>query len=94
MRTKLNFMAVGAVLPESLAGRPTDAQILRLRAANHAQLVLLEEIVLIAEQRQITESWLRMLKWAIAKNRFLNTFSIFGRIRRVLGSFKRRLVAR
>lgn len=94
LRTKLNFMAVGAVLPESLAGRPSDAQILRLRAANHAQLVLLEEIVQIAETRQINESWLRMLKLSIRKNRFLNTFSIFGKLRRMLGSFKRRLVAR
>ena len=98
LRTKLNFMAVGAALPESLAGRPTDAQIRALRAGNHAQLVLLDEIVQIAEKRKISDPWVRALKLTIRKNRFLiklsNKFSIFGATRRALGKIKRQLVPR
>lgn len=94
LRTKLNFMAVGAALPESLAGRPTDAQIRALRAGNHAQLVLLDEIVQIAEKRKISDPWVRALKLTIRKNRFLNKFTIFSATRRVLGKIKRTLVSR
>lgn len=94
LRTKLNFMAVGAQLPESLAGRPSDAQIRALRAANHAQLLLLEEIVQIAEKRKISDSWLKALKLTIRKNRFLNKFSIIGKARAALGKIKRKLVSR
>lgn len=94
LRTKLNFMAVGAELPESLAGKPSDAQIRALRAGNHAQLVLLDEIVQIAEKRNIKAPWLSALKLTIRKNRFLNTFFIFSAIRRTLGKIKRQLVPR
>lgn len=94
LRTKLNFMAVGAQLPESLAGRPSDAQIRALRAGNHAQLVLLDEIVQIAEKLKIKDPWVAALKLTIRKNRFLNKFSIFSASRRVLGKIKRKLVPR
>ncbi|MFJ7565418.1 hypothetical protein ACIQW9_00475 [Herminiimonas sp. NPDC097707] len=94
LRTKLNFMAVGAELPESLAGKPSEAQIRALRAGNHAQLVLLDEIVQIAEKRNIKAPWLNALKLTIRKNRFLNQFSIFSAIRRTLGKIKRQLVPR
>lgn len=94
LRTKLNFMALGAVLPESLAGRPSNAQILHLRAGNHAQLVLLDEIVQIATKRQIRQPWLRALKLSILKNRMLNACAIFGTLRRMLGAVRRRLMPR
>ncbi|WP_353153160.1 hypothetical protein [Herminiimonas fonticola] len=94
LRTKLNFMAVGAELPESLSGRPSDAQIRALRAGNHAQLVLLDEIVQIAGKRNIKEPWVSALKLTIRKNRLLNKFSFISGIRRTLGKIKRQLVSR
>lgn len=84
LRTKLNFMALGAPLPESLAGRPSDADIQNLRAGNHAQLVLLDEIVEIAERRGIRETWVRALKIAIVKNRMRNAFPVVATTKRVL----------
>jgi hypothetical protein len=84
LRTKLNFMAIGAPLPESLAGRPSDADIQNLRAGNHAQLVLLDEIVEIAEKRGIRETWVRALKIAIVKNRLRIAFPVKETIKRVL----------
>lgn len=96
LRTKLNFMALGAPLPESLAGRPSDADIQNMRASNHAQLVLLDEIVEIAEKRGIQETWVRALKIAIAKNRMRNAMPVKETIKRVLrpilGPLKRKLM--
>lgn len=92
LRTKLNFMAIGAPLPESLAGRPSDADIQNLRAGNHAQLVLLDEIVEIAEKRGIHETWVRALKIAIAKNRLRIAFPVKETVKRMLRPIKRKLV--
>lgn len=97
LRTKLNFMALGAPLPDSLAGKPSDADIQNLRAGNHAQLVLLDEIVETAKKRGIHETWVRALKIAIMKNRLRNAVPIAATRRRLLGPLVRplkRLVGR
>lgn len=104
LRTKLNFMALGAPLPESLAGPPSDADIQNLRVGNRAQLVLLQEIVEMAERRKIRQSWVRALKIAIAKNRMRLAVPVGAALRRmtqplrtllrpVLLRFKRRPVS-
>ncbi|HEY6772854.1 MAG TPA: hypothetical protein VI140_02670, partial [Oxalicibacterium sp.] len=97
---KLNFMALGAPLPESLAGAPSDADIQNLRVGNRAQLILLQEIVEMAERRKIRQSWVRALKIAIAKNRMRFAVPVGAALRRatqplrtLLRPLKRRLVS-
>ena len=58
LRTKLNFMAAGKPLPQSLAGEPTVAQVLRIRARSESQLVELPPIVAAARARGIKAPWL------------------------------------
>lgn len=72
LRTKLNFLAVGAELPPSLPGRPTARQVLGIGARNAVQVALLQEIADVASRRGVNDPWTRWLRLAIAKNRLLN----------------------
>lgn len=71
LRTKMNFLAVGAQLPQSLSGQPSPSKIRRIKVKNSAQLALLEEIRETARARQISGPWLDALNWAIWKNRIV-----------------------
>lgn len=75
LRTKMNFLAVGAPLPESLSDLPTVWQILRIRTRRVSQLPSLKEIIEIGSKRKITGMWLTALKVSILKNKLLMCFS-------------------
>jgi len=72
LRTKLNFMAVGAELPPSLSGAPSIRQIVGIRARNSVQVSYLNEIILVASQRGINAQWVLALRGAMIKNRLMN----------------------
>lgn len=69
LRTKMNFLAVGARLPRSLAEQPTPSQIFKMRAFNDVQISYLRDIVKVAEGNGIGAPWLTALKASILKNR-------------------------
>lgn len=71
IRTKLNFLAVGAQLPPSLTGSPSLIGVARLRTANEQQISLLNDIVETAEKRNIHDPWVKALKFAIFKNKLV-----------------------
>lgn len=73
LRTKLNFLVVGAPLPQSLSQMPTISQILRIRVKN-IHRSLLNEIVETASKRNVTNIWLTAVKVAILRNKLLNQF--------------------
>ncbi|MDW6026299.1 hypothetical protein SAZ10_31525 [Mesorhizobium sp. BAC0120] len=69
IRTKLNFMAAGLPLPESLAEPPTPRQIRQINARNRVQLELLEDILNFAKNRGAQEYWIDPLKVAVKRSR-------------------------
>jgi hypothetical protein len=71
IRTKLNFLAVGAKLPPSLPGNPSLISVSRLRTSNEQQISLLNDIVDTAVQRNIKGPWVKALKFAIFKNKLV-----------------------
>lgn len=71
IRTKLNFLAVGAKLPPSLLGMPSLFSVSRLRTSNEQQISLLNDIVDTAVQRNIEGPWVKALKFAIFKNKLV-----------------------
>lgn len=76
IRTKLNFLAVGAALPPSLSGMPSLSAISKLRTTNEQQIALLNDIVDTATQRNIEGAWLQALKFAIFKNKLKQRVAI------------------
>lgn len=76
IRTKMNFLAVGAALPPALTGTPTWLSIFRLRTTNDQQLALLSDIVDMATQRKIEGTWVQALKLTIYKNKLIQRFAI------------------
>ena len=71
IRTKMNFLAVGAPLPPTLSGMPSLTAIFRLRTSNEQQIALLNDILEIATQRNIKGPWVRALKFALFKNKLV-----------------------
>jgi hypothetical protein len=71
IRTKLNFLAVGAKLPPSLSGMPSLIAVSRLRTTNEQQISLLNDIVDTAVQRNIKGPWVNALKFAVLKNKLI-----------------------
>lgn len=69
IRTKLNFLAVGAALPPTLPGMPSLFSIFRLRTNNEQQIALMNDIVEMATRRQVEGLWLQALKFAVLKNK-------------------------
>lgn len=69
VRTKMNFLAVGAPLPDSLAGEPDPRLVRRLRARNAVQMAYLLEIQTMAAERGVSGPWLEALRAAIGRNR-------------------------
>jgi hypothetical protein len=69
LRTKMNFLATGQALPDSLAGAPTSDQLRGLQVSNEAQLVLLEEIAETAEAHGSGGAWLDGLRRQIKRER-------------------------
>jgi hypothetical protein len=69
VRTKLNFLAAGLILPEALPGVPDPRQIRQIKARNEAQLVLLDDILTFAKQPRMQEYWVDPLKVAIKRSR-------------------------
>ncbi len=72
VRTKMNFLAVGASLPPSLSGMPSLAAISRLRTSNEQQIALLNDILETAIQRNIEGPWVQALKFALFKNKLVH----------------------
>ncbi len=73
VRTKMNFLAVGARLPASLPGHLTPWRVLNVRAGNDGQVALLSEIYDIAKDRQIDAPWVTALHYSLTKNRLMNS---------------------
>jgi hypothetical protein len=73
LRTKMNILAVGGTPPPSLAGTPSAADVLKLRAQNRIQLAYLQEIAEFATRQHVTDPWVRALRTSIRKNRLLLT---------------------
>lgn len=73
IRTKMNFLAVGAPTPPSLPGSLTPWQVMGLRVGNDAQMALMNEIYDIAKSEKIDAAWLKALPYSLAKNRLMNT---------------------
>jgi hypothetical protein len=71
VRTKLNFLAVGAQPPSSLGAPPTPADIARLRLRNETQIVYMEEIVAAAEARGVRDPWVDALRARVRQVRRL-----------------------
>jgi hypothetical protein len=69
VRTKLNFLAAGLTLPETLTKPPDPRQIRQLDARNGVQLAFLDEILTFAKQREAQEYWIDPLKVAIKRSR-------------------------
>lgn len=70
LRTKLGFLAVGRPLPASLAGEPTVAQVLGLRAGNGVQIGYLRDIRAAARRSgKLPPALAAALEAAIAKSR-------------------------
>jgi hypothetical protein len=71
VRTKLNFLAVGARPPASLGAPPTPADIARLRLRNETQIVYMEEIAAAADARGVREPWVDALRTRVRQVRRL-----------------------
>jgi hypothetical protein len=69
VRTKLNFLAAGLPLPETLAEAPDPAQIRQLKARSRGQLEYLDDILAFAKHRGDQEYWIGPLKAAIKRSR-------------------------
>ena len=68
IRTKLNFMALGAQPSASLSEPPTLTQIFRLRVAGKSEIALLAEIINMARIRGVGGLWVNTLRASLAKN--------------------------
>jgi hypothetical protein len=69
VRTILNFRVLGAGLPECFDQDATDSMIRNIKTANTVTLSFLEEILLKARERSISESWVSALDKAVKRNR-------------------------
>lgn len=69
IRTKLNFLAVGIPLPDSLPGTPTAEQIRGLRLDKAIQVQYLLEILEMAKARGLSDPWMNSVQDLIRRTR-------------------------
>ena len=69
IRTILNFRVAGIDLPECFEQDVSETQIRSLRRLNKTQINEFEQILMIAEQKSISDSWVDALKFCIFKNK-------------------------
>ncbi|WP_025041695.1 hypothetical protein [Nitrosospira briensis] len=89
LRTKMNFLAVGAPLPESLSCPPTVWQILRIRTRRVSQLPPLKEIIEMGSERKIAGIWLAALKVSLLKNKLSMRFSSLVHLNELKSRFRK-----